>query len=138
MRGFRGERWWVWVAMAVLASGIVILNILTAVLNHIMPSERPQPLPAFFWEAQEAASTKFALLPCLRPSECSKHVSSLTLDDDLEILSQQRDRVVMRLGFCMHYPFLHRTMMTMPSVSLLPVLCSHTETGGSAVRGDAN
>ena len=57
VRGFRGERWWVWVAMAVLASGIVILNILTAVLNHIMPSERPQPLPALFWEAQEAAST---------------------------------------------------------------------------------
>jgi hypothetical protein len=41
VRGFKGGRWWVWVAMAVLASGIVILNVLTAVLNHIMPRERP-------------------------------------------------------------------------------------------------
>lgn len=41
MRGFRGERWWVWVAMAVLAAGIIILNILTAVLNHVMPRENP-------------------------------------------------------------------------------------------------
>ena len=48
VRGFGGGRWWVWIAMAVLASGIVILNILTAVLNHIMPRERPQPLPACF------------------------------------------------------------------------------------------
>lgn len=47
VRGFGGGRWWVWIAMAVLASGIVILNTLTAVLNHIMPRERPQPLPAF-------------------------------------------------------------------------------------------
>lgn len=45
VRGFRGERWWVWVAMAVLASGIVILNILTAVLNHIMPRKAPFPKP---------------------------------------------------------------------------------------------
>ena len=39
IRGFRGERWWVWVGMAVLAAGIIILNFVTAVLNHIMPRE---------------------------------------------------------------------------------------------------
>ena len=40
IRGFRGERWWVWVGMAVLLSGIVLLNLATALLNRIMPRER--------------------------------------------------------------------------------------------------
>jgi len=55
VRGFRGERWWVWVAMAVLASGIVILNILTAVLNHIMP--RKAPLPSLISVTLSASSS---------------------------------------------------------------------------------
>ena len=65
VRGFRGERWWVWVAMAVLASGIVILNILTAVLNHIMPREAPSPKPdicstvCIEFSRQEIAPTPF-------------------------------------------------------------------------------
>ena len=37
IRGFRGERWWVWVGMAVLLSGIILLNLATALLNRIMP-----------------------------------------------------------------------------------------------------
>ena len=41
IRGFRGERWWVWVGMAVLLSGIILLNLATALLNRIMPRKHP-------------------------------------------------------------------------------------------------
>lgn len=37
IRGFRGERWWVWIGMAVLLGGIIVLNLATALLNRILP-----------------------------------------------------------------------------------------------------
>ena len=47
IRGFRGERWWVWVGMAVLLSGIILLNLATALLNRIMPRKHsPLAVPA--------------------------------------------------------------------------------------------
>ena len=37
VRGFRGERWWTWVALLVLSATIVLFNAATVLFNHIMP-----------------------------------------------------------------------------------------------------
>lgn len=43
VRGFRGERWWTWVALLVLSATIVLCNAATILFNHIMPRAPPSP-----------------------------------------------------------------------------------------------
>ena len=45
VRGFRGERWWAWVALGVLSATILWFNALTVLFNHIMPRALPLSLP---------------------------------------------------------------------------------------------
>ena len=61
IRGFRGERWWVWVGMAVLLSGIILLNLATALLNRIMPRKH-SPLEVAALTLPELTCSMMALL----------------------------------------------------------------------------
>lgn len=45
VRGFRGERWWSWVAIAVLTGTIILFNALTILFHHIMPRKPTPSLP---------------------------------------------------------------------------------------------